>query len=373
MPYVKKRIGILTYRGDKGFGNPFFLRGLVQEGKAMGVEIYVFSPQDIDLEHFRIRGFEPSGARWTCQWREWPDIVIDYYRYYPVEKHRHYLPIRKSSLFYFANNRFANKFRVHQLLEQEPGLRKWLPETVQFSRKSLEHMCKRHPILYVKPTNGTAGRSILRIERRGADRYLLFGRTRQQVVRQELVSGLAALSRRVAIWVEKEKQGSELFFLQQGLDLNLLPERTVDARLLAQKDGEGKWRLTGMGIRIGPVNSSTSNLHGGGKAVRAGQFLVKRFGEERAEMIIHQCRELALDTLEVLERHFGPMMEFGFDLGIDTDGRVWLIEMNPKPGRDIFRKLEQFDRYLLSVRRPLEYAIHLLKKDQSERELLVTP
>ncbi|MCC0565542.1 hypothetical protein M4D70_04665 [Brevibacillus borstelensis] len=139
---MDKRIGILVYRGDKGYGNPAFLRRLVEEGTSMGVEVFVFSPQDVDRIFHQIRGYEPYGAGWKWRWREWPDIVIDYYRYYPLAKHRHYLPIREGSIFRFANNRFANKFRVHQILEQEPEVYQWLPETVPFSKKNLSDMIK---------------------------------------------------------------------------------------------------------------------------------------------------------------------------------------------------------------------------------------
>ncbi|MCK9909492.1 YheC/YheD family protein [Microbacteriaceae bacterium K1510] len=55
-------------------------------------------------------------------------------------------------------------------------------------------------------------------------------------------------------------------------------------------------------------------------------------------------------------------MVFGIFIGVDVNGRVWLIEMNPKPGRDIFRKLGREDRYALAVRRPLQYALHLLNQ-----------
>lgn len=359
---MDKRIGILVYRGDKGYGNPAFLRRLVEEGTSMGVEVFVFSPQDVDRIFHQIRGYEPYGAGWKWRWREWPDIVIDYYRYYPLAKHRHYLPVREGSIFRFANNRFANKFRVHQILEQEPEVYQWLPETVPFSKKNLSDMIKKHPRLYLKPSNGTAGRSILRIERKG-DRFLLCGRTKKQGQKNEILPNTASLTQRIKQWVEQEKRGDEHFFLQQGLDLGLLSDRTVDARLLIQKDGQGVWRTTGMGMRVGPAHSSTSNLHGGGTALPAGQFLSSRFGVDLAEIIIHQCQELALVTAEKLESHFGQMMEFGFDLGIDTEGRVWIIEINPKPGRDIFRKLGQLSRYRQAVRRPLEYALHLLEKD----------
>lgn len=363
LPPVKKRIGILTYRGEKGFIEPGFLRLLVREGEKMGCEIFLFGPQDVYLNAKTIKGYTPDVTGWKSNWYAWPDIVIDRYRYYPVPKHANYLTFRKQSWFRYANSRFANKFAVHQVLEQEPELRKWLPQTLSYSRAALSIMLAHHRVLYLKPTNGTGGRSILRIENKRTG-YELHGRTKTKKKIVEKLSSFPELFQRLEQWMRQEKSGNEQFFLQQGLELGLVPGRTVDARLLAQKDGTGNWRLTGMAIRMGTRQSSTSNLHSGGKAIPAGSFLTEHFGLEMARQIIRECREVALRTVACIEQHFGQMMEFGIDLGIDVHGNVWLIEMNPKPGREIFRQLGQKKQYLEAVRRPLEYALYLLATEQ---------
>jgi hypothetical protein len=360
---VKKRIGILSYRGDKGFVNAPFLRRLALEGQALGAEVFLFSPRDVFVAARKIRGYVPTANGWKSSWFAWPDLVIDHYRYYPIPKHRTYLPFRRGNFFRFANSRFSNKFRVHELLSQEGELQRWLPESYVYSTEKLIDMLNRYNTIYIKPTNGTGGRSILRVERKNG-RYVLAGQTKQQGKRNDVLPTLKALAQRIEQWMKREKSGDESFFIQQGLNLALLPNRTVDARLLIQKDGSGEWRITGMGMRIGQVKSSTSNLHAGGKAVHARPFLTKHFGAEKAEAILAECRELAFHTVEKLEKHFGPMMEFGIDIGIDVDGRPWIIEMNPKPGRDIFRKLGQLEKYRLAVRRPMEYALYLLNSGE---------
>jgi hypothetical protein len=362
---VKKRIGILTYRGVKGFIEPDFLRRLVREGQKLDAEVFVFSPQDVCLDTKRIKGFTPKERRWESKWYPWPEIVIDRYRYYPVPRHRAYLPFREKNLFRYANSRFANKFLVHQVLAEEPKLLPWLPETHPFDVVKLREMLQRHRIVYVKPTNGTGGRSILRIEQTG-EGYLLHGQTKRKGRSSTLLPTWAALIKRIQQWTNWEKRGQEQFFLQQGLDLELLPNRIVDVRLLIQKDGEGVWKITGIGARIGRVNASTSNLHAGGTAAPASRFLASRFGRERAKMILEECRELAHRAVVKIEQHYGPMMEFGFDIGIDVNGRVWLIEINPKPGREILRRLGLHEQYQKAVRRPIEYALYLLRENESE-------
>ncbi|TQR33421.1 YheC/YheD family protein [Brevibacillus brevis] len=361
---MRKRIGVLTYRGESGFVEPGYLRRLVEAGREMGAEVFLFSPQDVRFSEKRINGFVPDGKKWRREFFPWPDIVIDRYRYYPLPKHSAYLPFRKQNWFRYANNRFSNKYVVHQILIQDPQLQRWLPETLPYERKTLATMLANHRLVYLKPTNGTGGRSILRVEKR-AGRYLLHGRTKQQAKSCEKMATLTEVCERLEHWMKNEKSGNEQFFLQQGLQLSLVPKRTVDARLLVQKDGKGQWCLTGMGIRVGPIQSSTSNLHGGGTALPAVSFLVKRFGQEMAERIVQECKELAIKTVTRIEEHFGLMMEFGFDLGIDVHGRVWIIEINPKPGREIFKQMRQHKRYATAVRRPLEYALYLVNKSNA--------
>jgi len=359
----KPLIGILAYREGSVFFEPDYFRQLVAQGRELGADVFLFSPRDVDMEARLINGFVPAeGKGWKERRFAWPDVVIDQYRYYPLEKHKGYLPFRKQNLFVYANSRFANKWRVHHVLAEDELMNRWLPESRPFSKQNVAEMLELYPLLYIKPTNGSGGRSILCVEKR-LNGYVLRGRTKMQGTRVQKIASQQQLLQRLHQWVHHQKHGNELFFIQQGLRLDLLPRRTVDTRLLIQKNGEGEWKVTGMGVRVGGIKSSTSNLHGGGKAVSTGRFFASRFGREKARDIIAECRELAHRTVAVIERHYGSMLEFGLDIGVDVTGKVWLIETNPKPGREILRKTGQLERYQLAVRRPLEYALFLIKQE----------
>jgi hypothetical protein len=370
---TKPLIGILTYRNGMRFFEPWYFRQLIRHGRALGAEVFLFSPQDVDVTLRQVRGFVPDiGKGWRAKRFRWPDVVIDRYRWYPLEKHDDYLPFRRQELFLYANSRFANKWRAHHVLAADETVSRWLPETRPYSRKNVMEMLKRHPCVYIKPTHGSGGRSIVCLERR-KNGYAFLGRTRLQGIQAFTRPTLDSLLNRLDRWIEREKQGRESFFVQQGLRLELLPGRNVDLRLLIQKDGQGIWKVTGMGVRIGRARSSTSNLHGGGSAVSAAGFLLEHFGEVIAEEIIRECIQLAHQTVKVIEQHYGPMMEFGMDIGIDVTGRVWLIEVNPKPGREIFRKTGQLKQYRLALQRPLEYAIHLARAKEKGTAVEAVP
>lgn len=154
--------------------------------------------------------------------------------------------------------------------------------------------------------------------------------------------------------------------IQQGLDLSIIPDRHADARLLIQKNECGNWAVSGIAMRVGGPGSPTTNLiWKGGAGLHFEEEMCKFFGAERAAAIREECDRMALEVVLTIEQHFGSMLEFGLDVGIDVDGRVWLIEANPKPTQSLFLCAGEREIYNLAVRRPIEYAMFLASEPRS--------
>ncbi|MDF2681120.1 MAG: ATP-binding protein [Brevibacillus sp.] len=359
----KKVIGILTWRAGKRFAEPDYLSRLVKAGRELGAVVYLFSYQDVFAKERKIKGFVPrEGGGWESRWFPWPQIVIDRFRRRVPE----YMKLRHSNLFEFANSPFSKKWRVTQLLANDARIKRWIPETYVFSPEKLKLMLKQYPILYVKPGNGTGGKSILKVSARGK-RYELQGRDKRYARKKASLQHVEDVGKWVRRWVTEQRISNGNFLVQQGLDLGLLPNRVSDVRLLIQKDGKGQWGVTGCGVRVGESGSSTSNLHGGGRAIPFHTLVAKRFGEEQAQQILQECHFMAHQIAFVLEEKFGRMMEFGLDIGVDVYGKSWLIEVNPKPGREIFRQMKAMDLYAESISRPVQFAVHLIEEKEEER------
>ncbi|WNC13285.1 YheC/YheD family protein [Brevibacillus brevis] len=355
---AKKVIGILTWREGMRFAEPGYLRRLVAAGRKLGADVFLFSHQDVFARGRKIRGFVPkANGGWESGWHPWPQIVIDRYR----RRVPAYMKLRHSGLFDFANSPFSKKWRVTQLLASDERVQQWIPATSVYSPERFKAMLKRYPILYVKPGNGTGGRGIAKVVAR-ANGYEISGRDKRYGQRTASLRTAEQAGSWVKRWVRDESIQGGNFLVQQGLDLGLVPRRVTDVRLLIQKDGKGEWRVTGCGARVGKSGSATSNLHGGGKAVPFHVLVAKRFGEEQAGTILRECHQMAHQVARVLEERFGRMMEFGLDIGVDVDGKVWLIEVNPKPGREVFRQMGELALYEEAIRRPVQFALHLIEE-----------
>jgi hypothetical protein len=123
--------------------------------------------------------------------------------------------------------------------------------------------------------------------------------------------------------------------------------------------------VTGCAGRIGPLRSITSNLHGGGSAAPMLKLLRSRFSSEERVMEIKKTMEtLSHEVVKELENRYGRLCEMALDIAIDPAGHVWLLEVNPKPAREVFSRLKEHKTYLKAITRPLEYAQWLLRKKE---------
>ena len=153
------------------------------------------------------------------------------------------------------------------------------------------------------------------------------------------------------------------FLVQQWINLAGNDGRPCDIRVHLHKDGTGQWRLGGMGVREAAAGKITSNVHSGGKVHEVIPYLSHRFGEEKASAMAQQCERLAFVGAEHLEQTKNERLnELGFDFGIDVEGRIWLIEVNIKPGRHTIRTLYGAAGAKRCLQAQIDYARYLLNQ-----------
>ncbi|MDG0872721.1 YheC/YheD family protein [Paenibacillus thiaminolyticus] len=359
-------IGIFTYRKGTRFTESFVFRQWVEIGRKLGANVYVFNESDIRLRHRQIRGFKFTRSGWTAAIEPWPDIVIDRRR---SNWNAAFRIMRNRSLFPYANDKFVLKSKALEMFSADERTARWLPTTMLYSERNLRSMLANYPLIYAKPSNGTGGMGVVRIQAKQG-RYEVWGRKRSFGLRNVRLRHQGEVVRWLAHWTRSQRIRNGSFVLQQGIDTELLPERTADARVLHQKNGEGEWVTTGMAIRVGTPRSPNSNLAGqrGSAALPFLPFMEKHFGLEQAKAIEEECRCVAQRLTEVIEDKIGSLFELGIDLAVDKAGKIWLLEVNPKPSRDLFRKIGDKEAYRNALTYPIAYAMYLARQ-RKEKEM----
>lgn len=367
---AQPELGILTLylNGNKLLEEKNVYAKMTVAGAKMGLNVLVFTPADVEERTGRVNAlfYRPESRSWVRRRVRMPAMIYDRCRIQRSKRFEQLLEFRrKYAHLTFLNRPLRNKWTVYRTLSKEPAFRAHLPATRLYGgAEDVQAMLARHSLLYLKPINGTGGRGILRIERQKNGLLLVQGRDHSRRIVQPSRISKEQLSGFLRSWDMK----GDRYIVQQGLHIRLPSGRVHDYRLLVQKNGSGEWTVTGCAGRVGPPRSITSNLHGGGSAVPMNALLRQWIrGESKIAQIKQTAESLGLGVAKHLEATYSALCELALDLAIDRNGRVWLLEVNPKPAREVFLRAGEREVYRTALTRPLEYALwlHRSKRNRS--------
>ncbi|SHE14676.1 Endospore coat-associated protein yheD [Chlamydia abortus] len=352
-------LGIMTlYVGNRQIEELHVYRKLCVLGNKLGLSVMIFTPEDVASSKKLIHAliYDSGQRKWLRKWMPFPKFIYDRCRFQRTYRFQQLKQFRaKYGHLKFLNLPMNHKWGNHRLLAGNPKIAEHLPETVRYQQKEdLFRFLRKYPLVYLKPEDGTGGRGIISLRRTEGGRFLLRGRNRQRKIIEPLLLSPEQIPVKLSDWNLKKH-----YLIQQGIDITLPDGRVHDFRLLIQKNGHGEWEVTGCAGRIGPSRSVTSNLHGGGSAASMEALLRKRFDADKVKAIRDSMTSLSHEVVRHLERHFKQLCEMALDIAVDRKGKVWLLEVNPKPSREVFHRIGQHQTYLKALRRPLEYAIWL--------------
>ncbi|GGI44279.1 endospore coat-associated protein YheC [Paenibacillus marchantiophytorum] len=353
------------------FASSDFYKHLTYHGAEEGLEVFVFSPNRIDWQQGLVRGYSYAFEKkeWIMKLFPLPSLIYDrcfFSNKRSYQQYRHHVSkLREMPHIRFLGYGLSGKWEVGQILQKDRALHLYLPETsLLTSRLQLKRWLETRSDIFLKPQGGSQGRGALHLHHlrtpEGNETFHIKGRDAHNRSIEHHFHHFDACWG----WL-RTTIGTRPYLIQEYLTLHSSQGMAYDVRSLVQKNGQGLWESTGMAVRIGKPGSITSNLHGGGTAEEVSQFLTKEFGTARAAALIETLRSLSSRIPHVLETHHGRLAELGIDLGIDADGRVWILEVNSKPGRTIFARMDNDKASTKAIANPIHYAGFLLHKKLS--------
>jgi len=326
-------------------------------GQKLPAHIYIFTPGGINWENNTTRAYNYQQGRWVPATYPLPDVVYDRIASRRTENRQSIRLLKKrlKALPYlkYFNPSYLNKWSVYQILSQNPDLIPFLPETKLLTTDNLQSMLLKYKTLYVKPSQGTKGVGIIMVEQRNQQLFYTI------YYKKGRIHGNAG-SAEEFMRKTRAVRGKKAYIVQEGIPLATYRGSPFDIRVIYQKDGTGEWVITKEFVRVAPHGSSIANLSCGGQFELSRKVFRKLY--QKRDIInaknaaIKQLCHLIATTLE--SNSSGIYGELGLDLGLDNQGKLWLIEVNSKP-RKTTRSVFSMAVVRNTFRRPLEYAIYL--------------
>lgn len=356
------RLGIMTGRskGTPPLTEPEFYSHLCQAAPLYDLMVLVFHPEGVARDGQSVQGYTWSKGLWREASGSPPDIL--YNRCLPGSPQEKRTAASAQALLSRSiawSRGLPDKWGVYEILRRHHIASQLLPDTRLYTgTRDMEFMLsERDSGVFLKPRTGSHGKGTFHaIRLAGVGGGLsVRGRDRNNASFQHVFTTL----REGLEWIH-DLIGTRRYIMQPYLHLTGSGDRSFDVRALMQKNGHGAWTLTGMAVRLGGPGSLTSNLHGGGTAVQPLPFLLAEYGNYGKELLKELAAASAL-LPPLLEQSCGRLGELGLDFGLDTEGRIYLLEVNSKPGRTVFRLTGDRRAAKLAAENPLSYARHLLR------------
>jgi hypothetical protein len=205
-----------------------------------------------------------------------------------------------------------------------------IPEYRLLTKANLQAMLHKYPTVYVKPNNSCQGKGVIRIERK-YHYYLVKPRDRDKTYRVSSINELKYC-------IEREKM-KRTYLIQRGIASYTIKRRLFDIRTHLLRIS-GEWEMGAIIGRVATKRGVATNAYSGGTPVPIQSLLRDHLGydEGKRENYMEQLTILSLEATKTFGRAFPKWTEFGLDIGIDETGKLWIYEINIKPGMLVFRK-----------------------------------
>ncbi|MFC4077268.1 YheC/YheD family protein [Salinithrix halophila] len=234
----------------------------------------------------------------------------------------------------------ASKALKTQVMLTNAGLRKFIPATSWYSGKALEKMMAAFPTVFIKPDKGGGGAGIVRVRQREDSIEICY--------RKEC---RCTDSRSLHTVLDNFLNPHKRYLIQQGIEMAKVGGRPFDIRILMQKP-KSEWMVGGMAAKVAAKGLFITNHCKGGKPLPVEEALDRAYGQGNPlkSTILSDLIQIGRLTAEVLDSRFPGIRELGLDVGPDSEGRLWIFEVNTRPNFHLFRRLER-DQYRRIIHR----------------------
>lgn len=308
--------------------------------KMEGIPFYYFSFNNVDFNAQKIDGWVYHHGEWAQIVMDFPTVIINCCN--PKTEKQSAILRKLKEYAIFTSYPVGNKLKVYKKVLKAKEFSSYLIPSSKLNYPSeFITFLQEHVRAVIKPLSGNQGKKVLFIEKLHEPQlYKLTDGQKVNILNQKELEEL------IKVLVLEQK-----YLLQPFIECKTKAGLTYDFRMHVQKNGRGLWEITLIYPRISGNAKLISNISSGGYRGDLEPFLLDEF-EEESERIKDVLEQFALS----FSAHFDTLYEhsfdeLGIDVGIDSQQRLWIFEVNWRPGCkhrefEVARRLIPYCAYL---------------------------
>ena len=318
----------------------------------LGGLFLAFSSKGINFEKETLTGFyyQPSKNTWLFEKFPFPSFI--YRRNFNTTPPQLINKLKQITKNQVTNSYNHSKYELHQLLTKNNFFENHLPPTEKVTNfKQIKKFIQKHEKTILKPVNSSRGRGIIiinkKINKQSEKKYTL-----------SIYNRTADVSpKRLFKILKKNNVFANNYLIQKYLDLATINNSVFDLRVVMQKIKSEKWFCTGIEVRKAASEKLLTNISRGGTAVSFSKMLNEKYStRQQKEEIKQKIYNLGFNFCYLLDDTEEHYHEFGLDLALDKNNKIWFIEANILPSFNGFKTINKQNYYFLKYN-PLRYAV----------------
>jgi len=206
-----------------------------------------------------------------------------------------------------------------------------MPETHRLSMQAVWQLLEKYGTVILKPCIGNSGYGIIQVSLLEEGRYAM-----QTENRKIVWDGKQAAYQQI-----EKMTRNRSYIVQQRIPLAQIEKRTFDIRVIVQRTNRKvPYRVTGMYAKVAEEGYVVTNVSRQVIPIKqAIEFATMK--PNSTQVLIMKIKNICLAAAKYLRFYYPHQRIIGFDIGLDYDAQVWIIEANFKPSMKPFLLLKK--------------------------------
>ncbi|KIN27763.1 spore coat associated protein SpaC [Bacillus subtilis] len=304
---------------------------LAKRAPEFGIRFIRFTPFDISPDTLRVKAsvYHSASSTWNETEMAIPDYIYDRCFYCKDSHSQKAKPIvewlKKYPKTEFIGRGLPDKWTVLHDLQQHSVINPYIPETIKVSRyEQIHSFLSKEKACILKPAFGAGGRGVilLKLGKKNITATYHIGKDKQTKTFSNQTS--------FKTWCKKVLQHQ--YLLQPYLNIQDKEQYPCDIRLFMEKNEAGEWNTVGKAVRRGYKHGLLANLSGGSDALTFDSWF-EDIPKKQQVVLLDDVFSITQSVPYYLDERYGPLFELGLDICLAKDGRIWILDINSKPGR----------------------------------------
>ncbi len=236
----------------------------------------------------------------------------------------------KDTILHFRNSKWGQ----YHTLASNQIITSYLPYTELLTKCTLTKFLNKYDEVILKPCVGQKGKGILRISTINHHSYEI------HVGRLKLMK---ANIDELYQFIEERFLRKKYYLIQQKLTLATINDCPIDVRVVTQKK-DSTWNATGMLVKVAGRGYFITNA--AQKLITLEDMYEELNLPISLEILKNRLADICISASAQLEAAEQEIELLGFDIGITTQGDIWIIEGNYVPDNNMFYLLENKEMYM---------------------------